>query len=168
MYQHRVIRFRYTAYDVTRTEDVVNPNTPHCHIMMLANTNLEDPNLPITHRFLYARVLGIYHVDAAYVGPGSKSNSTTRYDFLWVRWFERTDFHSSRNTTFNKYNLETLTFPPMSAGDHDAFGFVDPNDVLRGCHIIPRFSQGLRYTDGHGLSKLARDKEDWREYYVGR
>ncbi|KAG1775826.1 hypothetical protein EV702DRAFT_972611, partial [Suillus placidus] len=46
------------------------------------------------------------------------------------------------------------------------FGFVDPSDILRGCHIIPQFSQGLWHLDGKGVSNCAQDKLDWRCYYI--
>lgn len=49
-----------------------------------------------------------------------------------------------------------------------AFGFVDPDDVLRGCHIIPRFSMGQRDTQEIEESKLAPFHDDWQEYYVNR
>ena len=35
--------------------------------------------------------------------------------------------------------------------EEDAFGFVDPKDVLRGCHILPRFAAGKRHPDGCGM-----------------
>ncbi|KAG2740831.1 hypothetical protein P692DRAFT_20689050, partial [Suillus brevipes Sb2] len=34
------------------------------------------------------------------------------------------------------------------------------------CHIIPTFSRGQRSPDGNGLSPLAKDKDDWHEYYI--
>ena len=166
MYEHRVIRFRYTTYDVRRSEDVVNPNTPHCYVMMHSNNSEEPFN---TSPFLYAQVLGIYHVNAAYVGPGMRNNSTNRYDFLWVRWFDLVPEASSYSSTIHHaYKLDVLTFPSMSATKCDAFGFVDPNNVLHGCHIIPQFSKGLCYPNRKGLSKLAQDKNEWRQYFISR
>jgi hypothetical protein len=50
----------------------------------------------------------------------------------------------------------------------DAFGFLDPADVLRGCHIIPAFAAKKRYADGKGLSRCAGDSGDWNSYYVNR
>ena len=49
-----------------------------------------------------------------------------------------------------------------------SFGFVDPADVLRGCHIIPAFSSGRAHSDGHGLSHSAVDSNDWKCYYVNQ
>ncbi|KIM91270.1 hypothetical protein PILCRDRAFT_1439 [Piloderma croceum F 1598] len=50
----------------------------------------------------------------------------------------------------------------------DAFGFLDPSDVLRGSHIVPAFAKGKLHPDGKGLLHLAQDSSDWIEYYVNR
>ena len=52
--------------------------------------------------------------------------------------------------------------------DEDAFGFVDPGDVLRGCHIIPAFQSGKVHSDGVALSRTAGDSQDWCCYGVNR
>jgi hypothetical protein len=121
------------------------------------------------HPFLYARVLEIYHVNVVYTGPGMVSYEPMKFDFLWVRWFnisldaiysvKRLSGQASRQA-----HLDCLTFPPMATDD--AFGFVDPELVLRGCHFLPMFLQGKRLKDGVGLSKLARDNQDWKYYFV--
>jgi len=48
-----------------------------------------------------------------------------------------------------------------------AFGFIDPKDVLRGCHIIPNFAKGKQQADGVGISHCAKDVRDYNQYYVG-
>jgi len=50
----------------------------------------------------------------------------------------------------------------------NAFGFLDPADIVRGCHIIPAFSTKKRYSDGRGISLCARDASDWQSYYLNR
>jgi hypothetical protein len=35
--------------------------------------------------------------------------------------------------------------------NENAFGFIDPADVVRSGHIIPAFAIGKRYADGDGL-----------------
>ena len=40
------------------------------------------------HHFLYARVLGAYHVNVIYTGPGMRDFEAHHFEFLWVRWFE--------------------------------------------------------------------------------
>ncbi|KAJ8592017.1 hypothetical protein M405DRAFT_734033, partial [Rhizopogon salebrosus TDB-379] len=134
MYRHNLMRLNYTTYDVRRAQDVVNPSTSHCNIMLLADS--DDPAAGEQHPYLYARVLGIYHVNATYIGPGMIDYRSHRIDFLWVRWYQCVDRCSSQHTS-----LDRVYFPPMA--EPDTFGFVDPDDVLRCCHIIPHFAQGL-------------------------
>jgi hypothetical protein len=50
----------------------------------------------------------------------------------------------------------------------DAFGFLDPKDIIRACHTIPGFSSGNVHEDVISLSKLANDAQDWRSYYIDR
>jgi hypothetical protein len=153
LYLHKLARFYHTTYDVRRSEDIINPRTSHCDIMLLSTCDTNP------HPFLYARVLAIYHVNVIYNGPGMLNYDSMRFDFMWVRWFQLMGPGSANS-------LDCLSFPPMS--DEGSFGFIDPELVLRGCHLIPAFSQGKRYSDTIGLSKLARDSEDWQKYYVNR
>jgi hypothetical protein len=49
-----------------------------------------------------------------------------------------------------------------------AFGFVDPADVIRAVHLIPRFSEGsTKDSLGPSTAWSALEKdEDWVRYYV--
>jgi hypothetical protein len=156
MYRHNLARINYTTYDVRRSEDVINPNTSHCDIILLANQD-ED-----THPFLYARVLGIYHVNVVYNGPGRLDYAPRRFYFFWVRWFE----YIGNSVSWRDRRLDSIHFPPTA--NSDAFGFVDPRDVLRGCHIVQAFKHGKVHVDGVGLSRCASDAQDWRQYSVNR
>ncbi len=91
VYQHKVARFHYTTYDVRRAEDVINPRTTHCNIMLLSDLVSKDENsfdVTTTHPFRYGRVIGIYHANVVYTGPGMKNYEPMRFDFLHVRWFQ--------------------------------------------------------------------------------
>lgn len=162
MYAHRLIQFNYTTYDVRRAQDVVNPRTTHCNIMLLGSQGTVNApyegTSPTNHPFLYAQVIGIYHVNVIYTGPGSVNYNATRFDFLWVRWYEQKPWRAQPG-------LEELVFPPMAS--EGAFGFVDPSDVLRSSHIIPAFSQGVR-RDAVGMSRCARDSGEFKVYYIDR
>ena len=161
MYKHQLVRINYTTYDVRRSQDVINPNTTHRDIMLLANTdNEEESSNP---RFLYARVLGIYHVNVIYTGPGMLDYRPRRLEFLWVRHFHHL---GDRLVTWGDFSLDQLCFPPMASDD--AFGFIDPNDVLRGSHIIPSFKIGKVHQDEVALSRCAGDAQDWGRYVVNR
>jgi hypothetical protein len=56
----------------------------------------------------------------------------------------------------------------VDAEDPDAFGFLDPKDVLRGAHLIPAFAHGK--TDellGASIARLPHEEdEDWQYYYI--
>ena len=155
IYQHRLLRINYTTYDVRRAQESVNPRTDHRDVMLLSCQ-------PSTHPFCYARVLGIYHANVIYVGPGFKDYQPRRIEFLWVRWFEVSDCPAG----WEHNSLDSVSFPQIASAD--AFGFVDPADVLRCCHIIPTFADGKVHPDGVSLSRNARDGNDWKRYYVNR
>ncbi|KAG6912803.1 hypothetical protein DXG01_012026, partial [Tephrocybe rancida] len=162
LYQHNVLRINYTTYDVRRSQDVLNPHTDHRDIMLL-----RQPWIPDKHEYRYARILGVYHVNTIYHGPGQQQFQSTCLDFVWVRWFELADGNDipvSAGWAEEKVGLDQLSFPPIKR--RDAFGFLDPNDILRSCHIIPRFRSLEHNSDGKGLSGLAQDGKDWREYYA--
>ena len=160
IYHHKLIRFHFTTYDLQRGTDIVNPGTSRRNVMLLAD-NAERSVISLNpHHFLYAQVLGAYHVNVIYTGPGMRDFEACRFDFLWVRWFEVV------NPGLSTSKLDSVRFPPMNK--NSSFGFVDPKDVLRGCHILPAFAQGKRQKDGIGISCCAKDGKDYNRYFVGR
>ena len=165
IYHHKLMRINYTTYDVRRAQDTINIGTMRRDIMVLHDSSPEHligcPEHVITHPYLYARVLGIFHVNAIYTGGTTPDYNPTRFDLLWVRWF-----HTISPGSWQTQKLETIAFPPMAS--NGAFGFLDPNDVVRSCHIIPDFASGKRYSDGQGLLLCSRDEDDYCQYYVGR
>ncbi|KAF9234634.1 hypothetical protein BU15DRAFT_16883, partial [Melanogaster broomeanus] len=158
IYRHNILRINYTTYNICRAQDVVHPNTEHHNVMLLA----ADFKGTSQHPFCYARVLGIYHANVIYIGPGSRDYQARRLDFLWVRWYKVVDMPSG----WCHQALDALQFAPMMG--EDAFGFIDPADVLRGCHLIPAFDKGKLHPDGVAMSHYARDANDWKLYYVNR
>ncbi|KJA25469.1 hypothetical protein HYPSUDRAFT_94104, partial [Hypholoma sublateritium FD-334 SS-4] len=173
IYQHKLARFYHTTYDVRRSEDVINPGTSHCNIMLLSNhltPNEVNIDATASHPFLYARVIGVYHANVVYTGPGMKGYEAMHFDFLHVRWFQlkagEPETRRSHPKGWASLRLDCLSFPPMA--HEDSFGFVDPTLVLRSCHLIPAFSVGKRYLDGTGFSRMSRDENDWKVYYVNR
>jgi len=162
MYLHKLARFYNTTYDVRRSEDVINPGTSHRDVMLLSDP-LARNDFP-THPFLYARVLGIYHVNVVYSGPGMLNYEAMRFDFLWVRWFQVCT--NPATAGWEASRLDRVSFPPVA--ETDVFGFINPEHVLRGCYLSPVFSEGKRHPDGHGLSKIAKDGQEWKDYYVNR
>ena len=60
IYRHNIMRINYTTYDVRRAQDTINTNTSKRDILVLSCESDSDSATP----FLYARVLGIFHVNA--------------------------------------------------------------------------------------------------------
>lgn len=156
------MRVNYTTYDVRRGQDTLNPRTDHRDIMVLAQPD-DDADSP--HQFKYGRVLGIYHTNVIFVPPGTNDYTSRRVEFLWVRWFKIIGDRPVK-WGWEKTQPDRLEFPTVNG--ETSFGFLDPGDVLRACHIIPRFSKNKRYPDGCGVSRLAHDGDDWVEYFVNR
>ncbi|KAK7461457.1 hypothetical protein VKT23_008634 [Stygiomarasmius scandens] len=167
IYLHQTVRFNYTTYDCRRDQDSVNPKR-HADIMMLSADTETD-----SHPYIYARVIGVYHVNVRHWGPKSTSSKVQRMDILFVRWFQR---DMTYQCGWEAKRLPRLQFLPSN--DEDAFGFVDPNTVIRGCHLLPGFAHGytnkyLDFPDSVGqvprltTEGLVVDEDDWKYYYVG-
>ncbi|KAF8834540.1 hypothetical protein BDN67DRAFT_914775 [Paxillus ammoniavirescens] len=152
IYWHNLFRINYTTYDVCRAQDSVNPLTDHHNIVLLS----PEPSI---HPFCYARVLGIYHADVIYILTTNQGKS--KY-VLWVRWFEVLDCPAG----WEHATLDSVKFSPMA--EADAFSFVDPQNVLRCCHIISAFADGQVHPNGIALSQNTRDATDWKQYYINR
>ena len=155
IYRHRLLRVNHTTYDLKRGSDSINPRTDHRDIMLLSDSDGSN------HPFSYARVLGIFHANIIYTGPGSKDFQSRRIKFLWVRWFK-----VLQDGFLAWEELDSVRFLPMA--DNDAFGFVDPANVLRGCHVIPSYADGRLHPDGIAMSRCAGDSDDWKQYYINR
>ncbi|KAG2003606.1 hypothetical protein CC2G_004198 [Coprinopsis cinerea AmutBmut pab1-1] len=171
IYAHSRFVKNFTTYDLRRGQDVINPKTSRRNVMCLRDRstifkdqgNDRDPS-----RFHYARVLGVYHANIIYNGPGSLDLRSRRFDFLWVRWYDH-----CRKGQWDSKQMDRLRFTPLTEPDFDTdtIGFLAPEDVLRGCHIIPRFAKGKVYGKGSrskGASNRVGDHDDWNEYYVNR
>jgi hypothetical protein len=159
-YKHNTMHINYTTYDVQQGEDIIHTGSSHCDIMMLNSAFVEDPS---EHPFCYAHIISIFHANVVYLGEQNLDYHSQRLDFLWVRWYNVEGIWSGWKTR----QLDRVYFPPMT-GNVDAFGFLDPADVLRGCHAIPAFSRGQVHPDGKLFSKLSQDQNDWFAYYIGR
>ncbi|KAF9045036.1 hypothetical protein BJ165DRAFT_1346288, partial [Panaeolus papilionaceus] len=146
IYGHSTARINYTTYDMRRDFDTINPRS-HPFIMTVSpesvgrNTTLSSASgLPHTSAsvFWYAAVLGIFHADVQRIGTNSGDLRHRTYHFLWVRWLEPVPGHLSGRRHSNLPKLRCL-----AEEDEFAYGFLDPALVLRGCHLIPAFCDGL-------------------------
>ncbi|KIK18469.1 hypothetical protein PISMIDRAFT_35320, partial [Pisolithus microcarpus 441] len=126
--------------------------------MVLSHEDLEN-----AHPYWYARIIGIFHVDVQYRGPELHKHAPERIDFLWVRWFAR---NRNLKTGWAMRRLPCIGFYPQ--GETEAFGFINPEQVVRAAHLIPAFRFGR--TTALLPPSIARRKcdndEDWDWYYV--
>lgn len=156
------MRVWYTAYDVTRDYDTINPTSRRTDIMVLSR-EASASNTTAGTAFWYARVIGVYHVNVIHPSFGTHPK---RMDFLHVRWLG-----SDPDWRFgNRHSrLERIGFVPDA--DDAAFGFLDPDLVIRGAHLLPASDEG-RTNDLLGPSRLARLRDgavdDWRYFYVAK
>ncbi|KAG1833196.1 hypothetical protein DFJ58DRAFT_670975 [Suillus subalutaceus] len=118
----------HIIYDVRRGQDVINPWTSHCNVMVLRSDNDMGPQ---GHRFTYGKVLGIYHINVIVIGVGMVDYTPLHMEFLWIRWYQPVQQLSTWDTS----TLDRVRFPPLD--DEYSFDFLDPSDILHGCHIIP-------------------------------
>lgn len=147
---HNLARFSYTTYDVWRSQDVINPRTPHCNIMLL---NKRDGG-----EYCYAKVIGIHYVNVVRLAYVYKSHWIT---FLFIWWYKPVQDYAWDTCT-----LGHIHFQPLA--NENVFGFIDPGVVLRACHIISVFSWHPCNPDECIISLLAGDKHDWHGCYVNR
>ena len=143
----------YTTYDLRRGGDKINlKGRPY--VMALSHGDLSHP-------YVYARVLGIYRVKVLHPTMAT----TTTMDLLWVRWFQIDQTHQAG---WKAKRLYRVKFVPSH--EDDAFGFLDPDDVIRGAHLIPCFNNGLLdallVTFGSKWDYLP--SANWKHYYVNQ
>ncbi|KAJ7712350.1 hypothetical protein DFH07DRAFT_683203, partial [Mycena maculata] len=125
-----------------------------------------SPEDDASHPFSYAQVIGVFHANVIHNIPGA-STVPQRIEFLWVRRYR---LDPKWRGGFKYKRLHRLEFLP--ADDPQAFGFLNPDEVIRGAHIIPAFSAGTttEFLSEDSIGRLVRegldDDEDWRYYYV--
>ena len=87
-----------------------------------------------------------------------------RVEFLFVRWFQVDNAWKGGPST---KRLDRISFTDEQRGA--AFGFLDPDEVIRGVHLIPAFAEGKtdELLPGESIARRAcEDDEDWRYFYV--
>lgn len=158
------MRINYTTYDLRRTTDRINPST-HPDVILLSGDSETD------HPYCYARVIGVFHADIAFTGPGYSTLGFKRIDVIWLRYLQIDLTHAFG---FAARRLPRLQF--ISHQDSGAFGFIDPDLIIRGAHFIPAFAH--EKTQEYLSKSVARpcthnsdddngdEDEDYRYYYA--
>jgi hypothetical protein len=154
LYRHKVMRINYTTYDVRLGQDAINPRN-HADIMTLSRHD-DD------HTFEYARVIGIFHVDVIHGVEGATQHPVSK-EVLWVRRFRR---DKSYRAGFKEKRLHRLEF--LSSADDSAFGFLDPDEVIRASHLIPAFRYGPteEFLSGESFGRAPGELDDYRYFYI--
>jgi hypothetical protein len=114
------------------------------------------------HPYWYARIIRIFHVEVWNYADTSMTKPR-QMDFLFVRWFGHDPTYKSG---FSAKRLPHIGF--LKGEDPCAFGFVDPDVVIRGIHLIPAFEHGQ--TDQLLMDSFVRREadlgKDWLYFYV--
>jgi hypothetical protein len=160
MYQSQELRVNYTTYDVRRASDLIRPNSELCNVMTYS-----AESGPHANQFWYAKVLGIFRSRVYTIGGPAGDQSTQWMTFLWVRWYGTEPGYRSGT----KYaRLPKVGFVPDS--DEDAFGFLDPANIIRGVHIVPCFADGrtaeLLSTTQPTAARATGETDDYVCFYI--
>ena len=143
----------YTTYDLRRGKDRVNMRG-RSHVMALSQDGV--------HPYVYAQVLGIYRL---YILHGPTMVDEAKMDVLWVRWFKIDETHRAGWKAKRLYRIKFV--PSLKDG---AFGFLDPEDVIRGVHLIPGFHHGCRRPSPDNPASIWDHEKgsDWQTRYVNQ
>lgn len=161
IYSHATAAFNYTTYDVRREQDTDNVNSQRCDIMLRSHETNDNDNRGI-HPYWYARIVGIYHCNVYY----KDSRTKQRLEFLFVRWFGQVEDWLGGPSSLR---LNKIGFVP-DGDETGAFGFLDPAQVLRACHIVPVYADGRtsELLDARSTYRDDSYEGDWATYYVNR
>nr|GAT50466.1 predicted protein [Mycena chlorophos] len=154
LYTHATMRLNYTTYDLRRAQDAFNLRNRRFFVVHSQDT--QDP-----HRFWYGEIIGIFHANVLLTDlPGSKFQ---RVEFVWVRWFQRDMRH---RCGFHEKRLPRVNYMPHD--NADAFGILDPQDIVRAAHLIPAFHHGrtVEYLPKSITRRASQGDQDWTYYYA--
>ncbi|KAJ3476935.1 hypothetical protein NLI96_g10809 [Meripilus lineatus] len=98
--------------------------------------DLSTGTSPSGHPFTYAHILGVFHAEVLYNKVGQRP-SMHIMEFLWVRRYQ---LDKGYKGGFKSRRLHQMSLVPET--EESAFGFIDPDDVIRGVHLIPAFAHG--------------------------
>lgn len=166
LFQHKKIQLNYTTYDLRRDRDIINPSSITTDVMVIMMASDDDEKQMEYSPFWYARVIGVFHAMVTW----GYSTKAKRVNFVWVRWFGRdADWRFGDDTA----RLEKIGFV-TEEDDTPAFGFIDPQSIVRAVHLIPDFNEG-RVDNGLVSPTLARVNkhdcdydDDWAYFYVNK
>ncbi|KAG9093796.1 hypothetical protein FRC06_011372 [Ceratobasidium sp. 370] len=122
--------------------------------------------IPRLKAHLLARLLGDRYEDELIRTASELARVHLQHDRIYA--------HQTLKIHYTSYDRWALTdsvgyFPDSE--EYHAFDFVDPIDVIRAVHLIPRFVGGRTAEYLKSVDSLATDTRsvgDWKHYYIGR
>lgn len=156
IFRHKVLRVNYTSYDLRRSQDSMNPRTQPDVMLPALDFDPDTGISPSGHPFAYARILGVFHADIIHSVFGLRPKAHSM-EFLWVRWYR---LDKTFTGGLARRRLHRMELVPET--DPSAFGFIDPDDVIRGVHLIPAFAHGSIPS----TSSYPSNATLWKFYYV--
>ncbi|TFK17135.1 hypothetical protein FA15DRAFT_650555 [Coprinopsis marcescibilis] len=163
IYRHAILRVNHTTYDRRRDQESFNPRT-QADIMLLAHDDT-----PTGHPYWYARIVGVFHLSALYMGGTYRQQQPHEFEVVWVRWFGPKSDPDTPQFGWKAKRLPRIGFVDPILDDSPPFGFLDPSEIIRGIHLIPDFT-GNKSGNGLGPTSVRpmRDEDkDWNYYYIG-
>jgi hypothetical protein len=136
IYSHKVLQINYTTYDMRCEQDSLNPRT-HTDIMVLSQEPQTCEDGTLEHPYWYVRIIGIFHTQVLHMGPNSHTSEPQHIEFLWVRWF---GLDQEQPSGWRAKRLHRVGF--VDGENEAAFGFLDPEQVIRAVHLMPAFHHG--------------------------
>ena len=105
---------------------------------MTSRVHIRLPSAPLgALHYWFGQIVGIFHTAVVYIGPGSRFVEPQHMEFLFVWWFGCDLGHWGGWKARQPYQIGFV-----NGDDNDAFSFLDPQEVIRGVHLIPAFHYG--------------------------
>lgn len=128
--------------------------------MLLSSTCDEEGNT-VDHPYLYGRVTAIFHVLVEHVGQESTTQHQQKIDVCWICWYSMNHYDKDASSFgFTVKRLYQVRF--LHDTNLNAFGFIDPNDIIQAVHFIPNFAAGETTDDEGNPNKPGK----YWHYYV--
>jgi hypothetical protein len=158
IYRHKTLELTYTTYDMQEDRDRLYQRW-HPDVMVLSDDE--------AHPYLYGRVLDLFHVIVSNHGPNSllpSGDDTAVLQLAWVRWFRLNNPVGA--TGFNSLRYPSVSF--CDSADPDAFGFIHPDEIVRGVHLIPAFKLGrtTEYLATPSKGRPEPEVDDWKAFHI--
>ncbi|KAI0320984.1 hypothetical protein OF83DRAFT_446072 [Amylostereum chailletii] len=163
LFVHQTLRVNYMSYDVRRGQDSINPDS-RADVMVLASKADAEAT---GHPYWYARIVRVFSMSVRHDDPTAKTRDWQTMDVCFVRWFK---FNTKVRSGWKAKRLPCISFVTHDDAECPAFGFIDPDQIIRATHLIPGYKHGptLDLLPAPSLARHEREEDtDWARFYVG-